>query len=194
MNGFEKRASIKKRQIIKAAYDLFLNQGIKNTTIQMIAKNAGVSQVTIYNYYDSKENVMVEVAKVFFEKYAREFEAIVYDSSFSFKSKLDTLIQFEIDYVQRLNTDLIEGFHTTKNMHMNALRQWYNNNRIYVGMEHLIREGKNEGIIEKTIDSDSIILFIELIRGVGDRPEINNKKRLIDLFHLAFYGIGGKNS
>ncbi len=194
MNGFEKRAALKQKQIIRAAYDLFLKQGVKNTTMQMIAKSANVSQVTIYNYYESKDNVLYYVAQLFFEKYTREFEAIVYDASQSFEEKMNTLIEFEINYVKDLNIDLIEGFHTTKSSKMNALRAWYDNNRIYVGMEHLIREGKKEGIVNKMIDNESIILFIELIRGVGDRPEINNKKRLIDLFHLSFYGIGGKQS
>ena len=192
MDGFQKRAQRKKQQIIDAAHELFLTRGVKETTIQMIAKKANVSQVTIYNYYDSKENVLYEVVKLIFEAHTRSFEAIIYDSSKTFNDKMIELLEFQVRTVDELSSDLISTMHGSANERMKKLRNWYENNRIYVGMEHLVREGKNEGLISKDIDNDSIILLIELFKGVGDMPAINDKKKLKDLFYLFFYGISGK--
>ena len=192
MDGFQKRAQRKKQQIIDAAHELFLTRGVKETTIQMIAKKANVSQVTIYNYYDSKENVLYEVVKLIFEAHTRSFEAIIYDSSKTFNDKMIELLEFQVRTVDELSSDLISTMHGSANERMKKLRKWYENNRIYVGMEHLVREGKNEGLISKDIDNDSIILLIELFKGVGDMPAINDKKKLKDLFYLFFYGISGK--
>jgi len=192
MDGFQKRAQRKKQQIIDAAHELFLTRGVRETTIQMIAKKANVSQVTIYNYYDSKENVLYEVVKLIFEAHTRSFEAIIYDSSKTFNDKMIELLEFQVRTVDELSSDLISTMHGSANERMKKLRNWYENNRIYVGMEHLVREGKNEGLISKDIDNDSIILLIELFKGVGDMPAINDKKKLKDLFYLFFYGISGK--
>ncbi len=58
MNGFERRRELKKKSILQAAYDLFSARGIKDVGIAEIAQKAAVSQVSIYNFFDSKENLV----------------------------------------------------------------------------------------------------------------------------------------
>ncbi len=193
MDGFEKRANKKKKQILSASYDLFLRHGVRKTTIQMIAKAANVSQVTIYNYYQSKENLLIEVARDIFESYTSAFEDIIYDSSLSFDEKLEAWIKFESNAIDELSTDLIAALYDESNKKMKALENWYSNNRISFAMEHLLREGKIERKINRNLDSDSVLLFIDLFKGVAKYDAVNNKKTLKDLMYLFFYGVGGNS-
>ncbi|WP_223869225.1 TetR/AcrR family transcriptional regulator, partial [Bacillus anthracis] len=53
LNGFEKVKEKKKRAIKEAAFLLFSERGFNEVKIEHIAKEANVSQVTIYNHFGS---------------------------------------------------------------------------------------------------------------------------------------------
>ncbi len=43
--------------IVRAAKELFLQKGFEATSVNMIARRAGVSKSNLYNYFSSKENI-----------------------------------------------------------------------------------------------------------------------------------------
>lgn len=51
----------KRDNILKAALTLFAEQGYEKTTVQQIAKKAGVGKGTTYEYFNSKEQLFYEV-------------------------------------------------------------------------------------------------------------------------------------
>lgn len=55
LNGFERVKEKKKRAIKEAAFVLFSERGFNEVKIEHIAKEANVSQVTIYNHFGSKD-------------------------------------------------------------------------------------------------------------------------------------------
>jgi AcrR family transcriptional regulator len=60
MDGFEKRCQNKKEAIM-ASLELFEKFGYNKVTVAEIAKRASVSQVSIYNFFESKENLKKEL-------------------------------------------------------------------------------------------------------------------------------------
>ena len=60
MDGFQRRREAKKMQILQAAIEMFSNNGVKNASIAEIAKKANVSQVSIYNFFENKDNLAKE--------------------------------------------------------------------------------------------------------------------------------------
>src|ERR1700759_4367192 len=56
-----------KAQVAEIALELFLSQGFEQTTIDQIAKAAGMSRATFFRYFPTKEDVVLVMA----EDYAR---------------------------------------------------------------------------------------------------------------------------
>ena len=63
MNGFERRKEKKKESIRRAAMELFGAYGFGKVSINDIARKAGVSHVTIYNHFNSKEELISDVVR-----------------------------------------------------------------------------------------------------------------------------------
>ncbi len=52
----------KKSEIARASIALFARNGFENTTIQEIADSAGIGKGTVYQYFDSKEEIILKAA------------------------------------------------------------------------------------------------------------------------------------
>lgn len=71
---FEEIRLEKKALIMNAALELFANEGYHTTSISMIAKKAGVSKGLIYNYFESKEALIIEIIEQGFTELMAYFD------------------------------------------------------------------------------------------------------------------------
>jgi len=65
----------RRQQIVNAAVKLFSEQGYYSTTIQNIAREAGISVGLIYQYFRDKDDVLFLTLKLVLETYEREIPA-----------------------------------------------------------------------------------------------------------------------
>src|SRR5690606_5590665 len=57
----------KKELILESALELFAENGFHATSISQIAKQAGISKGLIYNYFESKNEILSEIIKIGFD-------------------------------------------------------------------------------------------------------------------------------
>jgi TetR/AcrR family transcriptional repressor of mexJK operon len=69
----------KVRQILAAARHLFLEQGYGDTSMDAVAKRAGVSKATLYVHFENKERLFAEVIFEARSRLRAEIEAIARD-------------------------------------------------------------------------------------------------------------------
>jgi AcrR family transcriptional regulator len=53
----------RKKQLMDIGLELFANEGYHNTTISRIAAMAGISKGLMYNYFESKEDLLIQLAE-----------------------------------------------------------------------------------------------------------------------------------
>ena len=58
---YEEIRESKKALIMKTAYELFANEGYHSTSISKIASTAGISKGLLYNYFESKEALLISL-------------------------------------------------------------------------------------------------------------------------------------
>jgi AcrR family transcriptional regulator len=58
---FEEIREKSREKILSAALDLFANKGYDATSIDSIAKKAGISKGLIYNYFESKKSILLAI-------------------------------------------------------------------------------------------------------------------------------------
>jgi len=71
---FKEIREVRKHQIMTVALELFAQKGYHATSIASIAKEAGISKGLLYNYFDSKEVLLKELAIHGFEELFSVFD------------------------------------------------------------------------------------------------------------------------
>lgn len=97
-------------QILEAALHLFDTRGFQATTTKAIADRAGIAEGTIFNYFDSKDDIAV----YFFEREVDHAIKHVRTSprlrSAPLEEKLFALVQSQIDYIAPYERFIGEAF------------------------------------------------------------------------------------
>lgn len=195
MNGFEKMKAHKKNGIVRAVKDLVSSNGIQSLSIKAIAETARVSQVTIYNHFKSKNELIMNIT--------RDIIADIYDayveilnSNRCFMEKLELILEIRIRAVMDGSWHFIisaaqfdyEIDHIVKTgLLLNIKRSLYD----------LIEQGKAEGVVNAAIETNTLLLYLEAFRNWFDTnlDKAVNEKRAKDLMELFVYGIrGNKNT
>ena len=75
---------IKRQRLLEQAERLFLEKGFKAVTMEEIAAAAGISKMTIYNQFQSKENLFTEINLGMVRRFNREAEEAVWQAQNTF--------------------------------------------------------------------------------------------------------------
>nr|WP_315022776.1 TetR/AcrR family transcriptional regulator [uncultured Aminipila sp.] len=97
----------KKQKILEAAYLLFSENGYKQTKISDIAATAGIGKGTVYEYFDSKESLLIDIFSTGIEEYMANCERIV-ESEGTQTEKLMELIKLESKYTEENGTRMMK--------------------------------------------------------------------------------------
>lgn len=80
----ERERKQRRDDIIKIAERFFINQGYEQTMVDQIALKAGYSKATLYNYFDSKDDLFIAVVSKAFEKMFQIMEDRLNDPNVKF--------------------------------------------------------------------------------------------------------------
>ncbi|MEX2785652.1 TetR/AcrR family transcriptional regulator [Streptococcus sp. H49] len=192
MNQYQKTTQKKKRAIIQAALHLFKEKGFKETSIKSIAKAAEVSPVSIYNYFESKDNLVALCVNELFEEITQEVESILTGDE-DFKTKLHQALAL----CQEKMSQQISAYFKEKTMKEPTFSKLLTKaiaakkREIY---RSYIKLGKDEGAIAKELSTELILNVMEALNTIGNQlSDSENLEREVEQIHRIFlYGIFGE--
>lgn len=191
LNGFERRKEQKQRNILEAALALFIEQGLHKPSIAEIAKKADVSQVTIYNYFESKNKLTLAVFEFYVDKISEEFEQII-DSDEPFPEKIKQLI-FSGREAQHIHEEL---YHFCMEQYTNDQDRF---NTMYIErtlppLMRLLDEGKAQGHVDPSVSNQAILIYIQALGDYLQRKDVYPHVLPLseDITKLLFFGITGR--
>ncbi len=86
-----------KAKIIQASVDLIIQKGFKNASLREIAKEAGVSNPTIYNYFPNKEKLLYGYIEQQHIKSALILQEIEDFHTYTLREQLQTLLETQLE-------------------------------------------------------------------------------------------------
>ena len=98
--------SLKQRQVLLSSLKLFSEIGFENTTASLIAKEAGVSEGTVFSYFKTKEGILEAILSTFLEQVIPDVIADFSEKKFtanqeSFPLFLRSIVRDRLVFIQK---------------------------------------------------------------------------------------------
>lgn len=194
MNGFERRKERKKQNILDAALQLFSEYGVQKVSIQEIAQSAQVSQVTIYNYFGSKDQLLYQTVERLVMDRVDKSSSIIDDESMSFREKIRLIITNKKQDLLRFNSDFLQSI-ISEQPELQRLLSDITENKTMPMLKKLVKQGKDEGSIHPDLSFKTIMFFVEMYyKAFESMPDTHQQSLSLlgeELLHIFFYGIMG---
>lgn len=130
--------------------------GIQKISIAKITKTAHVSQVTIYNYFESKQNLIHEVFIYYIDKASSDFDQVVY-SNIPFPQKIEQLIFNKKEVAQQIHEQLYHYIMKEYSANGgNYIEKIYVEKTIPI-FNYLFTEGKEQGFIDVNLSNEALL-------------------------------------
>lgn len=184
MDGFKKRTAKKRAAILRAVLSLMMEKQ-STFTIQDVAMAASVSPVSIYNYFGSKEQLMLAALELSMEEQIEEIDREM-SRHCPFEELLRRILMKKIDHAAMFDSVLIDLVTTNE-----ALQRMTKIG--YASLLRLIDYGRTEGAIAEDMSNETFLRYVQLLqRAILSDPELSRASvdtMMRDYFQLFFYGI-----
>jgi TetR/AcrR family fatty acid metabolism transcriptional regulator len=151
-NSDENQESEKKKKILTSAIKIIGDKGYQNATIAEIAKDAGIGDATIYEYFKNKEDLLLSIPV----EVTKELIPQINEHMMGIKGALNKLRKFIwwwLNYVEKnpgYGSIVLLELKTSKTYVSNEAYQAARN--FYKIILDIIKEGQEEGSIKKEIN------------------------------------------
>lgn len=88
-----------RERILNVASDLFTSQGINATSVDTIVDKAGIAKVTLYKYFKSKEQLILEYLREYDGKLWARLSAVTARKEDSPRNRLSALVDAALDWI-----------------------------------------------------------------------------------------------
>lgn len=89
-----------REHILGVASDLFSNRGINATSVDTIVAEAGIAKVTLYKYFKSKEQLILEYLRQYDEKLWQKLSLRTTNQDAAPKEKVMALVNAVMDWIE----------------------------------------------------------------------------------------------
>ena len=195
MDGFEKRKEQKKESIRRAAIELFQNHGFKKVSISDIAKRADVSQVTIYNHFGSKEELVRDVLQWYAMMLLARYKSIM-ESDRPFLDKLEEIVFDKSEVISQFQGELMQTWMQNDPEMQEFINNLYASHVMPIA-RNFFNEGLQQGNIDRKFSLEAIMVYFEILRqGFFNTPELSERAQsnpglMKELIRLMTYGLNG---
>ncbi|MBM4448570.1 MAG: TetR/AcrR family transcriptional regulator [Chloroflexi bacterium] len=177
--------------------ELFQAYGFKKVSINDIAQKAGVSQVTIYNHFGSKDELVRDVIKSLLRRMLARYRDLIREEG-PFLEKLKAIVFDKSEVVGQFQGELTR---TALSQDL-GIRQFVES--IWQGevnqlLIELFEDGRRQGYINPDLSQEAILAYYEIfLQGIYNSPKIQARmaqspKLVRELISTFTYGLNGGN-
>lgn len=187
---------IKYNRLMEKAEELFIQLGYKSVSMDQIAEAAGISKMTIYKYFPSKEELFFSILQSITERTYTQLEERVKSVDGTLE-KIDVLLSFTMEYSKQYSfafyKDIMDNPYIAEKLMQEKKKM---SNKLF---KDIVRSGINTGQIRNVDESFIANMLMALIDSISTNffNKMTCKEELEDFaekfYDFLKYGLlGGK--
>jgi len=187
------KRSTRKERIISAAIKLWREtHNVQKVSLLDIAREAGVSQTTVYNNFGTREGLVEEVIK-FLMRETMDRQWKIVRSDLPIPVKIQSIISTKTAAMQDIYTDVINKLtrDSSTRKYLNAMYE----TEMKPMMNAVIDDGKRQGYIRPDLPNEAVMIYLDMIKdgGLANTSRLqtimDDNKLLTGLTRLIYYGL-----
>lgn len=173
-----------RENIIKEATLLYIKQGIKPITMDILANKMGISKRTIYENFKDKDDLLINCLKWGIESHKQKAIKIINES----KNVIEALYNFgkynreEFGKIHNRFFEDLQKYHKNVEDQLKLGGRLHNTEIIYL----ILKKGVNEGIFDKTINLELANYIIHKIFDLFKEVRISKEFSNRDIWNSGF--------
>lgn len=192
------QSEIKYNRLMEKSEELFMQFGYKAVSMDQIAEAAGISKMTIYRYFSSKQDLFLEVLKLIMDKAYKQLEDEISKVDGTL-DKINTLFHFNMETSKQYSFAFFQDVMDNQYILDKVMKR--KKTAVRSIFEDIIRSGIEKGEVRKLDETFTANILMSLIDGITNNflNEVTNKEEL-ESFAEKFYDflkhglLGGKKS
>lgn len=151
------RRKIQTEELMRETEKLLLEQGYGGFNFSTLSKALNVGRTTLYEYYDTKDDLIVAYMNRLMNSYKQDLKKIVYQENT--EAQLLELIELMINYSHIHNIIKMIPLLQNTSSTVEKLKKDFVKDHVYIieEIETIINNGKKDGIIRKEIPTDVLV-------------------------------------
>lgn len=192
MNGYERRTQRKREAILRAAQRLFTERGISDVSVGEIAREAGVSPVTVFNYFGDKMTLARETLLAYMNAAMADYAELL-QRDIPFTEKVQATFAAKQGGLQAFSPAFRETMAWSDPALQQVVREVANVTAVPLIVE-LMEQGKREGAVDPSIPTEALLAFTFAFINMTDSMDLMRQSDafIMGLVRLFFYGLIGK--
>jgi AcrR family transcriptional regulator len=195
MDGQQRRKQRSREKIVRTALGLFAAGGIRRVSVEEIARKAGVNPVTIYNHFESKNGLVLEVVRHLVDDHWARFRSILQEEA-PFVDKLERIVSLKQHMADLASGDLIRHAIADDGEIRETINSLFEN-EIDPLLVKLLKSGQREGAVRSDLSVDALRIYIDMFTDVARaHPELfagpgRLSKTTREIWSLFLHGLSG---
>ncbi|MGG0176997.1 TetR/AcrR family transcriptional regulator [Gottfriedia acidiceleris] len=192
MDGYKKR-TLQKMESIEKSTTKLLSLPLNDIKIADIAKLANVSQVSIYNYYGSKEALLkATIIRLMDHQYEETKQML--SSDIPFNEKIKELFIRKKNGLDIINLEMFTAL-MKKDPELQELVLDFTMNKSFKLLISLIDEGRSLGLVRNEIQNKTLLIYIQVLSQAFLNMDqttsqyIQQKEVVDEIMNIFLYGL-----
>jgi len=181
--------------ILEVAERIFFQFGYTNSSVEDIAKECGISKKTIYKYFKSKEDILIECVKRRINCNSKIISNIIYSNEIIFHEKIEKIMMATSENFKDLDISFLYDIKKSCNEAWRLIED-HKFNHIPEKFTYLINDGIKNGYVKKDVRADIVShIYLSAMSNLLDSNFFSNTSHysFIEIVKVIqdtiFYGV-----